>query len=188
MTLATIIIDMQKAFTKDVNSDRLDALIHSQKEIINYSVAKEIPIYNIEMNGYSGIISELADLIPDIEKNTFRKNRCDAFNNNFLRKELRSKNIRDVFLMGLLANACVYSSAITASKKFKVHVADTTMASGDRVIQFYPDVASRKKSFLSVPIYDGKPFGKKNNIFYHNSHNDFIDYVSTKKITREVEC
>jgi len=133
---ALLIIDIQKDFTGEnakmpVESNQATQMIANLNRIIDKSTDLNLTVIYIG-NEYSkfdilnifrnfAAIKETDGINMDnrlhiVTKNYFSKNKMNAFSNPKLNEFLKDKNINEVFIGGLFAEACIYGTTKGAIK------------------------------------------------------------------------
>jgi|SRR3989344_1041311 len=135
-----ILVDMQEGFTRNIRD--LDTLIESQVKVIWWCAKLDFPLAVLEKEPetYQQTIPYLNGSISEIPRHKkFRKKKMNGFHNRGLEKILRAWKVREVFLMGVYASQCVYSTAKGAkSRGFGVHTSGDVIK--DRTTFYAADI------------------------------------------------
>jgi isochorismate hydrolase len=171
---AVMIIDMQKMCLKGVHPSDERRILRSQATVIDYCIESNIPIFKVHYTGCGQTnfdIQEKLKEVPFIGKYT--KRRDDAFKTySRLPNILRNNGIDSLFMMGVYASMCLQESAISAKKKeFNVSTAWTVIA----------DRFEFKRKGLDNDI---KLIFENNNITFYETHNEFIDHLKLRDLSR----
>jgi nicotinamidase-related amidase len=165
--LAIMLIDMQRDFVpKKLFPEDEQALYESHSKIIQeLCINRNIPLINVLYAGSGPVVpntKKYLDMCKILK--THIKSSPNAFESGSrLYSNLKQMQIDTLFIMGVNASACVYDSAISATKDkgFKVITADDVIADCIRIQLRTKD--KRKKEFIN------------NNIIYHDSYKTFLD-------------
>lgn len=111
-----ILIDMQTTFVKNIREGVLPGLISTQTKVLQYCTKKDIPIAVLEHTYDNGkTIPELDVLLQRVPRTkTLLKNKDDGFIDTKLHEVLRSWKATRLLLMGINAEYCVLSTAMSA--------------------------------------------------------------------------
>jgi nicotinamidase-related amidase len=187
--LALMIIDMQEYFLENVSIDRRMPMIESQRNVIDYFMDKKAPIILVEMKFKSQNMGETIPLIKDKVCNYehalyLNKSVCNALEVPEISEKVSGLEAKTLVIAGVYASRCVNETAMRASLKYKVHVADDIIAMSDLAIKSYQGFERRKRLFKAQFIIDDDLFGNPKNITYHKNHKELIDALDSKEKPR----
>ncbi|BDX38866.1 hypothetical protein CYCD_22210 [Tenuifilaceae bacterium CYCD] len=123
-----IVLDIQKQFTTTTLSDSsANSLIASTNLIINQFKPENVVyiqsiarVLNVSLKGFR------VDTLPDLEldqrlnivnKNIITKNKADAFSAENLNKFIEKSGLKDIVVIGLMAEHCVKATLLGGKKK-----------------------------------------------------------------------
>lgn len=128
-----ILVDMQDFFLKTFEKKVRNTLIENQLTVLEFCKKKKIPLVVLEYKTrgiYRG--STTAPLLEKIKATPHTliiKEKNSGFTNTNLEQILKDWKIKNLFIIGINANACVQDTAISALKRgYKVFVSKETMA------------------------------------------------------------
>ncbi len=125
---ALLVLDVQKAYVGPSAEDQ--AFVDHVNHAIDRTRGKVLTIYVLQEGG-----GPLDERVHVVSKERFAKSQRDAFTNPELLRLLKRKGIRDVYLVGLDALYCVYSTAMGAQGHgYRVHAVPDALltSSADR--------------------------------------------------------
>lgn len=167
--LAVMLIDMQKSFFNGVYSSERERLEKSQLQVIKHCYTHNIPIIHVEYINHGKTISKIQRALAKTSTILILKSAPDVFSENGLGSIIRDKLQRNtLFLMGLYASECVYSSGWAAKDLgFEVITAEDVIA--DHMDTAHNILEGREISLES--------FYNQKNIKLYNSYKDFFNII-----------
>lgn len=114
--LAVLLIDMQDHF---INTEEKKNLVPNHISVIRFCAEKNIPVVVLEFSNRGQTTKALREEVNKLPKENvcwLKKYYNDAFCCTKLHKELQSKGIRTLLLMGINAGYCIYSTGRSAIK------------------------------------------------------------------------
>ena len=164
--IAVLLIDMQRSFFKNIDESEKGKLIESQLEVIQYCHSQDIPIIHIEYRNQGRTIPEIKHALKQTSKIYISKSAPDAFSTDSLERTIRNKLHRNtLFLMGVYASECVYSSGWGA-KELGFEVISSQDVIADSSDTTYYTLIGRNESLES--------FYKKKDIKLYKTYKDFF--------------
>jgi len=116
--LVVILIDMQQLFVKKIKKKNRKRIIENQVFIIRWCVRENIPIVVLEYKGWGKTIDVLTEELKKVRDiRIVSKSYENGFYNTELAYILNEKNVKNLFLMGINASACVRRTANGAIKE-----------------------------------------------------------------------
>jgi nicotinamidase-related amidase len=171
--LAVLVIDMQQTYLKELNNKEQDNIIKHILELTSYCVKNEITIADIADKNYKPTIKTITKSIKKSNPNKiitcYDKDCCDAFEGTSLEKNLKSKNITDLFVTGIYGSECVYSTAKQALELgFKVSTALDVIAEN----------AVNSELIQLNKISDLKSWLNNNNISCYDTYKEYLSTLT----------
>ena len=194
---ALVVIDIQNDITKHYRDiiDRLNAAIE-------WAAESDMEIVYIQHNNLSAGSRTFkpgtkgAELVPELKivsDHIFVKTKSNALTSEAFSEFIRSKDIREFYITGADATACVKSTCFNMTKAgYAVHVISDCVTSYDlkkmpEMLAYYADKGCEVKSFA---IYMGMNYQYKrldNNNFTGNSLDDFVRHQTVTKCWRKID-
>ena len=194
---ALVVIDIQNDITKHYRDiiDRLNAAIE-------WAAESDMEIVYIQHNNLSAGSRTFkpgtkgAELVPELKivsDHIFVKTKANALTSEEFSEFIRSKDIREFYIAGADATACVKSTCFNMTKAgYAVHVISDCVTSYDlkkmpEMLAYYADKGCEVKSFA---IYMGMNYQYKrldNNNFTGNSLDDFVRHQTVTKCWRKID-
>lgn len=167
--VAVLLIDMQRSFIKNINISERARLIESQLKVIDYCIFKNIPIIHIEYQKQGSTIPEIKKALRNTNAYYIPKCAPDAFSEKGLSRIIRDElNRNTLFLMGVYASECVYSSGWGAKELgFKVVTARDVIA--DSSDTEYYTLIGRNGSLES--------FYEQKDMRFYTSYKEFLENI-----------
>jgi nicotinamidase-related amidase len=165
--LAVLLIDMQQSFIKDVSVPERKKLIKTHIDIIRYCNEQNIPLIHVEYAGQGKTVPQIRKVLNETNTIYISKSAPDVFSENglgdIIRKEL---NRNTLFLMGLYASECVYSSGWGAKELgFEVITSNDVIA--DHADTTYYTSIKRNSSL--------ETFYKEKDIKFYQTYKEFFN-------------
>lgn len=133
--VAALLIDMQPMYVRRLWGPDRRGLIQSQREMLGFCAAQNIPTAIIEAQAKSGYTEDTArylqDRIESVPRRTqpIKKTENNAFSNPDLAAALRAWDTTHVLVMGVNASSCVKDTAAGALEHgLQIMTADTLIA------------------------------------------------------------
>ena len=194
---ALVVIDIQNDITKHYRDiiDRLNAAIE-------WAAESDMEIVYIQHNNLSAGSRTFkpgtkgAELVPELKivsDHIFVKTKSNALTSEAFSEFIRSKDIREFYITGADATACVKSTCFNMTKAgYAVHVISDCVTSYDlkkmpEMLAYYADKGCEVKNFA---IYMGMNYQYKrldNNNFTGNSLDDFVRHQTVTKCWRKID-
>ena len=194
---ALVVIDIQNDITKHYRDiiDRLNAAIE-------WAVESDMEIVYIQHNNLSAGSRTFkpgtkgAELVPELKivsDHIFVKTKSNALTSEAFSEFIRSKDIREFYITGADATACVKSTCFNMAKAgYAVHVISDCVTSYDlkkmpEMLAYYADKGCEVKNFA---IYMGMNYQYKrldNNNFTGNSLDDFVRHQTVTECWRKID-
>lgn len=131
---AVLIIDMQLNFLWGFRREERERLILSQIPVLEMARKYKIPVFVVEYKNFGKTVEELSVFLKIMDKVTYIKKKFDdAFKETSLQEELTHAHVKNIFLMGIHMDACVWSTAKSARKN------DFSLFTNPLVIDGIPD-------------------------------------------------
>ena len=194
---ALVVIDIQNDITKHYRDiiDRLNAAIE-------WAAESDMEIVYIQHNNLSAGSRTFkpgtkgAELVPELKivsDHIFVKTKSNALTSEAFSEFIRSKDIREFYITGADATACVKSTCFNMTKAgYAVHVISDCVTSYDlkkmpEMLAYYADKGCEVKNFA---IYMGMNYQYKrldNNNFTGNSLDDFVRHQTVTECWRKID-
>ena len=194
---ALVVIDIQNDITKHYRDiiDRLNAAIE-------WAAESDMEIVYIQHNNLSAGSRTFkpgtkgAELVPELKivsDHIFVKTKSNALTSEAFSEFIRSKDIREFYITGADATACVKSTCFNMTKAgYAVHVISDCVTSYDlkkmpEMLAYYADKGCEVKSFA---IYMGMNYQYKrldNNNFAGHSLDDFVRHQTVTECWRKID-
>ena len=194
---ALVVIDIQNDITKHYRDiiDRLNAAIE-------WAAESDMEIVYIQHNNLSAGSRTFkpgtkgAELVPELKivsDHIFVKTKSNALTSEAFSEFIRSKDIREFYITGADATACVKSTCFNMTKAgYAVHVISDCVTSYDlkkmpEMLAYYADKGCEVKNFA---IYMGMNYQYKrldNNNFTANSLDDFVRHQTVTECWRKTD-
>jgi Amidases related to nicotinamidase len=193
---ALVVIDMQNDITKHYRDiiDRLNAAIE-------WAAGSGMEIVYIQHNNLSAGTRTFkpgtkgAELVPElriVSDHIFVKTKANALTSEAFSEFIRSKNIREFYITGADATACVKSTCFNMTKAgYVVHIISDCVTSYDlkkipEMLAYYTDKGCEVKN---LAIYMGMNYQYKrldSNNFTRNSLDGFIRHQTVTECWRKI--
>ena len=193
---ALVVIDMQNDITNHYRDiiDRLNAAIE-------WAVESGMEIVYIQHNNLSAGTRTFkpgtkgAELVPElriVSDHIFVKTKASALTSEAFSEFIRSKNIREFYITGADATACVKSTCFNMTKAgYVVHIISDCVTSYDlkkipEMLAYYTDKGCEVKN---LAIYMGMNYQYKrldSNNFTRNSLDDFVRHQTVTECWRKI--
>ena len=194
---ALVVIDIQNDITKHYRDiiDRLNAAIE-------WAAESDMEIVYIQHNNLSAGSRTFkpgtkgAELVPELKivsDHIFVKTKSNALTSEAFSEFIRSKDIREFYITGADATACVKSTCFNMTKAgYAVHVISDCVTSYDlkkmpEMLAYYMKNGCEVKN---LAIYMGMNYQYKrldNNNFTGNSLDDFVRHQTVTKCWRKID-
>ncbi len=161
---AVVVVDMQQKFLDYFDSNSRYHLVAMQLQMLDACRKHNVPVVALEYEGSGKTIRIIDEEIRRNKQHDFlRKEDMNGFYNPNLKTTLEGWKVKNICLMGILANDCVKATAKGAmSNHFGIITADDLI--GDNI----PDAMQSTREWFA------------NNGTYLPSHRDAIGYLAKK--------
>lgn len=135
--IAVIVVDMQDFFLQHFNNSIRNTLIENQLKVLDLCAKHNIPLVIVEYKAggkmRGSTTHKINQRIKTIPHKLIIKENNSAFTKTDLDKTLQSFNVKEVFIMGINANACVQDTAMSALHRgYQVIISKECTASASR--------------------------------------------------------
>ena len=194
---ALVVIDIQNDITKHYRDiiDRLNAAIE-------WAAESDMEIVYIQHNNLSAGSRTFkpgtkgAELVPELKivsDHIFVKTKANALTSEEFSEFIRSKDIREFYIAGADATACVKSTCFNMTKAgYAVHVISDCVTSYDlkkmpEMLAYYTDKGCEVRSLATYTGLNYQYRRLDNNNFTGNSLDDFVRHQTVTKCWRKID-
>lgn len=178
-----VLVDMQDAFLKDINSDERIQLLREQKKVLKTAEEYDIPVLVFERDTYGKTTKEIQDILETVPRTkTFYVDRNNGFesyddskifNPDYFPKDwLKQQGVDTLYMMGVNGNGSVKRTADSARDLLSF-----TVATSNDVI-----ASAGKNSYLGSCAYESCPEAKAalsdflEKGLLHRDNDPFLEY------------
>ena len=194
---ALVVIDIQNDITKNYRK-----IIDRINQAIDWAVAENMQIIYIKHNNLSAGIRTFkpgtkgAELVPELKivsDHIFVKTKSNALTSEEFTEFIRTKDIREFYISGADATACVKSTCFNMTKAgYAVHVISDCVTSYDlkKLDEMYAYYASKGCEVKSLAIYMGIKYQFRrldNNNFAGHSLDNFVRHQTVTECWRKID-